>query len=126
MSIRQFVAGAAIASICGGLLPTLARASDGAPLAAEAVAQTGQPVAQPGLRAAIDRAASQLAADPQVGVQRQPVHRSATQAAAEGGGGGGHVGLIISLVSLAAGGIGTYYAIKELRKTTNQINQINK
>jgi len=77
------------------------------------------------LGAAIDRAAARMAAEP-VRRDSRPTPSASRNEMMQGGGGGGHVGMIISIVGAVAGAGATYYMVKQMQKTTNQITQVNK
>ncbi|MEP6917040.1 MAG: hypothetical protein ABJC89_15420 [Acidobacteriota bacterium] len=80
------------------------------------------------LRAAVAKSASQIvltstqtAAAEAQSIPRTLPRTGSTRIRKQGG--GGHAGMVIGLVSTLAGAAGTYYMIKELRKTTDQANQ---
>jgi len=113
MKTSRFVALALAASILTTAFPAPARAGD--PTTPPAAASID-------LRAAVDRAAANLAAVP---APRTPDERrpARAQAAAYGGGGGGKGMLIVTLVSTAVGLGATYYLMKEMKKQTDEAAQ---
>jgi hypothetical protein len=109
MKTRRFVAVVLAASILAVALPETARAGE----------PTTRPAQSVDLRAAIDRAATQLAAQPATAPAKQHSSSSAGQAA-YGGGGGGKGMLIVTLVTTVVGLGATYYMLKEMQKQTDQ------
>jgi uncharacterized protein HemX len=73
------------------------------------------------LRSAVERAATRAVAEHQL--TSAPGRPAAQTGARMQSSGGGHTGMIISLVSVIAGAAGTYYMVKQLKKTTDQVNQ---
>ena len=110
MKTRRFVAVVLAASILAVALPETARAGE----------PTTRPAQSVDLRAAIDRAATQLAAQPATAPAKQHSSSSAGQAAYGGGGGGGKGMLIVTLVTTVVGLGATYYMLKEMQKQTDQ------
>ena len=109
MKTRRFVAVVLAASILAVALPETARAGE----------PTTRPAQSVDLRAAIDRAATQLAAQPATAPAKQHSSSSAGQAA-YGGDGGGKGMLIVTLVTTVVGLGATYYMLKEMQKQTDQ------
>jgi hypothetical protein len=109
MKTKRFVAVVLAASILAVALPGTARAGE----------PTTRPAQSVDLRAAIDRAATQLAAQPATAPAKQHSSSSAGQAA-YGGGGGGKGMLIVTLVTTVVGLGATYYMLKEMQKQTDQ------
>ena len=109
MKTKGFVAVVLAASILVGAYPGTARAGE----------PTTRPAQSVDLRAAIDRAATQLAAQPAKAPRTQHSSSSAGQAA-YGGGGGGKGMLIVTLVTTVVGLGATYYMLKEMQKQTDQ------
>ena len=109
MKTRRFVAVVLAASTLAVALPETARAGE----------PTTRPAQSVDLRAAIDRAATQLAAQPATAPAKQHSSSSAGQAA-YGGGGGGKGMLIVTLVTTVVGLGATYYMLKEMQKQTNE------
>jgi len=109
MKTRRFVAVVLAASTLAVALPETARAGE----------PTTRPAQSVDLRAAIDRAATQLAAQPATAPAKQHSSSSAGQAA-YGGGGGGKGMLIVTLVTTVVGLGATYYMLKEMQKQTDQ------
>ena len=109
MKTKRFVPVVLAASILAVALPETARAGE----------PTTRPAQSDDLRAAIDRAATQLAAQPATAPAKQHSSSSAGQAA-YGGGGGGKGMLIVTLVTTVVGLGATYYMLKEMQKQTDQ------
>jgi hypothetical protein len=109
MKTKGFVAVVLATSILVGAYPGTARAGEPTTRAAQSV----------DLRAAIDRAATQLAAQPATS-PRKPHSSSNAGQAAYGGGGGGKGMLIVTLVTTVVGLGATYYMLKEMQKQTNE------
>jgi len=109
MKTKRFVAVVLAASILAGAFPGTARAGE----------PTTRPAQSVDLRAAIDRAATQLAAQPATS-PRKPHSSSNAGQAAYGGGGGGKGMLIVTLVKTVVGLGATYYMLKEMQKQTNE------
>ena len=109
MKTRRFVAVVLAATTLAVALPETARAGE----------PTTRPAQSVDLRAAIDRAATQLAAQPATAPAKQHSSSSAGQAA-YGGGGGGKGMLIVTLVTTVVGLGATYYMLKEMQKQTDQ------
>ena len=109
MKTKGFVAVVLATSILVGAYPGTARAGEPTTRAAQSV----------DLRAAIDRAATQLAAQPATS-PRKPHSSSNAGQAAYGGGGGGKGMLIVRLVTTVVGLGATYYMLKEMQKQTDQ------
>lgn len=87
------------------------------PVAAEPVARAARPDPQTSqLKASIDRAAKQAAAQfPGLPTRRAtPVRKQMT-----GGGGGGGM-MVMTLLITAASLAGTYFVVKEMKKTTDE------
>jgi hypothetical protein len=108
MKTKGFVAVVLAASILVGAYPGTARAGE----------PTTRPAQSVDLRAAIDRAATQLAAQPATAPHKP--HSSNAGQAAYGGGGGGKGMLIVTLVTTVVGLGATYYMLKEMQKQTNE------
>lgn len=89
--------------------PALAAPSDDPPVAT-AVA------ASPGLRASIDRAAERAAAQ----LPGVPLRRPAPVRKQMSGGGGGGGMMLMTLLVTAASLAGTYFLVKELKKSTDE------
>jgi hypothetical protein len=112
MKVRRLISFALIASLMLAAAPLTAWAAD-------------EPTPAPGLGASIDRAVAQ-AVVAQAVVTRQPIlsgratkaHASASGQAGSGGGGGKGM-MVMALVGTIAGLAGTYYVVKEMKKTTN-------
>jgi len=109
MKTKGFVAVVLATSILVGAYPGTARAGEPTTRAAQSV----------DLCAAIDRAATQLAAQPATS-PRKPHSSSNAGQAAYGGGGGGKGMLIVTLVTTVVGLGATYYMLKEMQKQTNE------
>ena len=116
MTMKQWISAAVVAALVLGSVPARAAEEESTPVAGDRAVS---------LNASIERAAARAAADQSKKPMQAPMFASATagQSASGSGGGGGHTAMIISLVSLAAGIGVTYYAIKQMQKTTNDINQ---
>ena len=108
MKTKGFVAVVLAASILVGAYPGTAPAGE----------PTTRPAQSVDLRAAIDRAATQLAAQPATAPHKP--HSSNAGQAAYGGGGGGKGMLIVTLVTTVVGLGATYYMLKEMQKQTNE------
>jgi hypothetical protein len=108
MKTKRFVVVVLAASILAAALPGTARAGE----------PSNRPAQSVDLRAAIDRAATQLAAQPAT-APRTP-HSSSNAGQAYGGGGGGKGMLIVTLVTTVVGLGATYYMLKEMQKRTDE------
>jgi len=115
MTVKRWMSAAVVAAIVSGSVPARAAGEESTQGAGD------RPV---NLNASIARAAERAAADQSRKPMQRPMFASANgQAASGSSGGGGHTAMIISLVSVAAGIGVTYYAVKQMQKTTNDINQ---
>ena len=114
MKLKQYLSAALIVAIVGGLTPATTWA-DEAKDAAGARATD--------LRGSINRAVAQAKSDPSGQLVIQKPSRSAASATqmGSGGGGGGHVMMVVSILGTVAGVATSYFVIKQMQKTTDQI-----
>jgi hypothetical protein len=134
MNIRQIVSGVVVFSLVASTLPALAETPAGS--TADAVA----PETVNTFRASMDRAVASVGEPATAAPSTTPASKRASlrapllpkqfaeggamaneEQAGVGGGGGSHIGLIITLVTTAASLAGTYYVIKQMKKTTSSI-----
>ncbi len=111
MTPKRFVSAALVAALVTALVPLPARAGD-------------RPVAPGGLRASIDRAATQALETPQQARSVTPGRRDGTVfarrgAGGMGGGGGSKVWMAYAVVGLAGSLAATYFIIKQTQKTSS-------
>jgi hypothetical protein len=110
MTIRQCVSMALAVALITGAMPVMAAGPD----------QVKDPQSA-SLRSAVDRAATRAVAEHQLtSAPGRPAPQNGARLQSSGG---GHTGMIISLVGVIAGAAGTYYMVKQLKKTTDQVNQ---
>lgn len=117
MTVKRWMSAAVVAALVSGSVPARAAGEESTQGAGDRAVN---------LNASIARAAERAAAEQSKKPMQRPMFASATAgqaASGSSGGGGGHTAMIISLVSLAAGIGVTYYAVKQMQKTTNDINQ---
>jgi hypothetical protein len=115
MTVKQLLSAAVVVALVGGMAPVNAWAAD------ESTQPSG---AAASLHSSIDRAAARLAGDrttQKVVNARKDAGTNASEMQASSGG-GGHAMMIISLVTAAAGIGATYYMVKQMQKTTDNIN----
>lgn len=103
MRVAPFVSAVTVVAFLSATMPALTHA---------------QSVPQPTpLRASIARAADQAAQAPQPAQRNAPVRKAAQMM---GGGGGGGGMMLMTLLVTAASLAGTYFLVKEMRKSTDE------
>jgi hypothetical protein len=115
MSIRQIVVSVLVVTMATGILPARVSAEESRAVVAARTQDRGSL----DFRASIDRVAGRLAADAVPSVEpgaALPIQRSRTLKQASGG--GGSMGMILSLVGVAAGLATAYVVIKQTQKAS--------
>jgi hypothetical protein len=114
MTVKQLLSAAVVVALVGGMAPVSAWADESATTSGTSAS----------LHSSIDRAAARLAIDrpAQKSVNARKEAGTSASAMQASGGGGGHAMMIISLVTAAAGIGATYYMVKQMQKTTDNLN----
>ena len=113
MTTRRWITSALMMTMMSALAPVNSWA--GGPTPAAADVKTGR------LQMAIRQAAASAAMTPSLQLQSKAPAKSTGVRKQSNGGGGGHTGMIIGLVTAAAGIGATVYMVKEMEKTTKNL-----
>ena len=122
--MKRMISGILVGSLMFAAAPVWAADNDN-------LSATSAPVPKAQFRASMDHALTAIVNAPSEANHAQAatrvgdtksgrVHRSEQAVATSGSGGGSHVGMIIGLLTTAAGIAGTVYMVKAMKKATDQ------